>query len=155
PQTHSGKSKKKTIRPPQAPPVSAAAKAAALERVDHYLTESGENPIEQPESLIPFFDQLLRTSGENAAPVHIIHYGDSHTAADDGPGGLPDLCRERFGAGGSGFSLAGRPFPGYRRFDARGGGTALWQTVGGRAGNGDGWFGLGGVGIATERIGQS
>src|SRR5215472_12334571 len=93
PQAHSGKSKKKTIRPPQAPPVSAAAKAAALERVDHYLTESGESPIEQPEALFPFFDQLLRTSADNAAPVHIIHYGDSHTAADDWTGGLRDLFR--------------------------------------------------------------
>src|SRR5204863_7996607 len=131
------------------PPVSAAARAAAMEHVDRYLTESGEQPIEQSEALAPFFQQLLRSSGENAAPVHIIHYGDSHTAADDWTGGLRDLFRERFGDGGSGFSLAGHPFPGYRRFDARGGGTKLWETVGGRAGNGDGWFGLGGVGVST------
>jgi lysophospholipase L1-like esterase len=136
------------------PPVSAAMRVAALERVDRYLTESGARPIEQPAALAPFFDQL-RASGENAAPIHIIHYGDSHTAADDWTGGLRDLFRERFGDGGSGFSLAGHPFPGYRRFDARGGGTALWQTVGGRAGNGDGLFGLGGMGVATERPGQS
>ena len=146
---------KKKTRRVLPPPVSAAARAAALERVDRYLTESGDRPIEQPGALVPFFEQLLRSSGENAAPVHIIHYGDSHTAADDWTGGLRDLFRERFGDGGSGFSLPGHPFPGYRRFDARGGGTSLWQTVGGHAGNGDGWFGLGGVGMSTSRAGQS
>src|SRR5690349_16056450 len=149
------RSAKKTARRPTAPAITASMRAAALERVDRYLTDSGENPIEQPGVLLPFFEQLLRSSGEGAAPVHIIHYGDSHTAADEWTGGLRDLFRERFGDGGSGFSLAGRPFPGYRRFDARGGATTLWQTVGGRAGNGDGYFGLGGMGIATDRMGQS
>jgi lysophospholipase L1-like esterase len=145
---------RKKARRPAPPVVSAAAKAAAIERVDRYPTESGEQPIEQAGALMPFFEQLLR-SGETGSPVHIIHWGDSHTAADDWTGGLRDLFHERFGDGGSGFSVAGHPFPGYRRFDARGGASALWQTVGGRAGNGDGWFGLGGVGIATSRAGQS
>ena len=122
-------------------------RADSVQRVDRYLTASAERAIEQPGALVPFFEQLLRIGGENAAPVHIIHWGDSHTAADDWTGGLRDLFRERFGDGGSGFSVAGHPFPGYRRFDAHGGGTTLWQTVGGRAGNGDGWFGLGGVGV--------
>jgi lysophospholipase L1-like esterase len=51
--------------------------------------------------------------------------------------------------------VAGRPFPGYRRFDARGGATALWQSYGGRAGMGDGFFGLGGISIFASRPGQS
>jgi lysophospholipase L1-like esterase len=98
-----------------------------------------------------FFEQL-DAAGK---PVHILHFGDSHTAADDWTGGLRDLFKERFGDGGSGFSLAGHPFLGYRRFDARGGGTTLWHSEGLRSGAGDGYFGLGGVSIATERAGQS
>ena len=92
---------------------------------------------------------------DKKSPVHIIHFGDSHTAADDWSGGLRDLLKEKFGDGGSGFSLAGHPFPGYRRFDARGGGTSGWQSQGFRSASGDGFFGLGGVSICTEHAGQS
>src|SRR5262249_8897543 len=102
------------------------------------------------------FEQIARLqAGEDKSPVHIIHWGDSHTAADDLTGGLRERFQERFGSGGSGFSLAGYPFRGYRRFDARGGGTAGWHTEGLRSANGDGWFGLGGVSIAADRAGQS
>ena len=144
------KRKKKTPARPATPAVPAAARAAALHKVDSYLEDSASAPFEQTAALVPFFEQLMRVK-----PVHIVQWGDSHTAADDFTGGLRDQFQQRFGNGGSGFSVAGHPFPGYRRFDARGGGTPLWQTVGGRAGNGDGWFGLGGVSIVADRPGQS
>jgi lysophospholipase L1-like esterase len=149
------KKKRKSTRPP-APAVSASARTAAQLKVDEYLEASAANPFQQPAALVPFFDQLRRLQAtEDKQPVHIIQWGDSHTAADDLTGGLRDAFQERFGNGGSGFSLAGHPFLGYRRFDARGGGTTLWHTEGGRAGNGDGWFGLGGIGIVADRPGQS
>jgi len=148
--------KKKRTPTPAAPKITPAMRAAALEKVDEYLNASSESPIEHPGALVPFFEQLLRMNlGETRTPVHIVHFGDSHTAADEWTGGLRDHLRERFGNGGSGFSVAGHPFLGYRRFDARGGATTGWQTVGGRAGNGDGFFGLGGVGIVAWRPGQS
>jgi hypothetical protein len=139
-----------------APPVSPAARAAAQRKVEDYLAGSAEKPFQQPGALVPFFEQLARlgTAGEKT-PVHIIQFGDSHTAADEWTGGLREQFRERFGDGGSGFSLAGHPFLGYRRFDARGGGTTGWVSAGLRTGAGDGWFGLGGVGINTTRPGQS
>jgi lysophospholipase L1-like esterase len=147
--------KKKSSRPP-APAVSAAARTAAQRKVDSYLEESAADPFQQTAALVPFFEQLRRLrTAEDKTPVHIIQWGDSHTAADDLTGGLRDAFQERFGNGGSGFSLAGHPFPGYRRFDARGGATTLWHSEGGRTGNGDGWFGLGGVGIVADRPGQS
>ena len=147
--------RKKSKRPP-APTVSAAARNAALQRVDGYVEESAAKPFRQPGALVPFFEQLLRLqSAEDKTPVHIIHWGDSHTAADDLTGGLRDHFRDQFGDGGSGFSLAGHPFLGYRRFDAHGGGTTAWHSEGLRTGAGDGWFGLGGVSIATDRSGQS
>jgi len=148
--------RKKKSRRPAAPPVSAAARAAALEKVEEYLAGSAEQPFQQSGALVPFFEQLARlgAAGERT-PVHIIQFGDSHTAADEWTGGLRDQFRERFGDGGSGFSLAGHPFLGYRRFDARGGGTTGWTSEGLRTGAGDGWFGLGGVAINTSRAGQS
>jgi len=143
--------KKKKSRRPAAPAVSAAMRAAAQRKVDGYLETSAQKAFQQPGALVPFFEQLTRMMG----PVHIIQFGDSHTAADEWTGGLRDQFRGRFGDGGSGFSLAGHPFLGYRRFDARGGGSTGWVSAGLRAGTGDGWFGLGGVSISTSRPGQT
>ena len=148
--------KKKKSRRPAAPPVSAAARAAAQGKVERFLEGSAQGAFQQPGALVPFFEQLVRLSAEpGKTPVHIIQFGDSHTAADEWTGGLRDLLRERFGDGGSGFSLAGHPFVGYRRFDARGGGSTGWISEGLRTGSGDGWFGLGGVSIETSRPGQT
>src|SRR5437660_11974087 len=96
---------------------------AALQKVSRYLERSASSPIAQPDALAPFFERLERlTATPTAMSVHILHFGDSHTAADNWTGALRDHFRQRFGNGGSGFSLAGHPFPGYRRFDAHGGG---------------------------------
>jgi lysophospholipase L1-like esterase len=136
--------------------ISAALRAASLDKVSQYLQDSAPSPVEHSAALVPVFEQIYRmSSAQTRMPVHIIHFGDSHTAADEWTGGLRNHFRERFGDGGSGFSLAGHPFLGYRRFDARGGGTIGWQSVGGRAAMGDGLFGLGGFGIVTWRPGQS
>lgn len=148
--------KKPTHRAPPAPKVSAALRAASLRRVDDYLDAVPAHAIAQPGALVPAFEQMFRLGVDaKKTPVHIIHYGDSHTAADDWTGGLRDLFKEKFGDGGSGFSLAGHPFLGYRRFDARGGGSTAWQSMGLRSASGDGYFGLGGIGISTDRPGQS
>jgi len=131
-------------------------RAASLKKVAEYLEGSAPGAFGQPGALVPVFEMLYRlNSGESRAPVHILHFGDSHTAADEWTGALRGLLQQRFGDGGSGFSLAGRPFPGYRRTDARGGGTAGWQAAGLRTGAGDGYFGLGGVSIFTARARQS
>jgi len=135
--------------------VTAAQRAAALKKVDLDLAASANLALSQPGALAPVFEQLLRLSaGQSHDPVHIIHFGDSHTAADEWTGGLRDLFQQRFGDGGSGFSVAGHPFAGYRRFDARSSATPGWQSEGMRTGNGDGYYGLGGIGIVTFSPGQ-
>ena len=122
---------KKPTRP--APPrLTAAMKAASLRKVNGYLEV---NPLAatcgSPERWFRCFEQLYRlASGLGHGPVHIIHYGDSHTAADEWTGDLRDSFKQKFGDGGSGFSLAGQPFRGYRRFDARGGGTRVMALGG-------------------------
>src|SRR4051794_30364037 len=84
---------KKRSKRPAAPPVSAAARAAAQAKVDEYLAASAAKPFQQPGALVPFFEQLLH----DKSPVHIIQWGDSHTAADEWTGGLRDQFKERFG----------------------------------------------------------
>jgi GDSL-like Lipase/Acylhydrolase family len=136
--------------------VSPALRNAAMTRVAAYLDKSSSMTLEQPQALAPFFDRLAQLgSGQAQAPVHIIHFGDSHTAADEWTGGLRYLFQRKFGNGGSGYSLAGHPFIGYRRFGTRHGASPGWQTDGLRSGEGDGYFGLGGVSIYTRKAGQS
>ncbi|HEY3839008.1 MAG TPA: GDSL-type esterase/lipase family protein [Bryobacteraceae bacterium] len=147
------RTKKKTVSPP---PISHAARDAAARRVEGYLQASAGMGFDQPQMMGPFFQRLTQLlSGESAAPVHILHFGDSHTAADEWTGGMRYYFQHKFGNGGSGYSLAGHPFLGYRRFGTRHGATASWQTEGLSSGMGDGYFGLGGVSIFTKRAGQS
>jgi lysophospholipase L1-like esterase len=145
---------KKKKRPPS-PVVTAAQRAAAARKVDEDLAASANINLRQPGALAPIFEQLLRRSaGQTRDPLHLLHFGDSHTAADEWTGALREMFQQRFGDGGSGFSEAGRPFKGYRRFDARSSASPYWTSAGGRTGNGDGYFGLGGISIETNRPGQ-
>ena len=135
---------------------SAATRAASNTKVEHYLETSAGTVLQQPGALVPVFAQLARAvAGQDPKFVHLMQFGDSHTAADNWTGSLRDLFKAKFGDGGSGFSVAGRPFPGYRRFDAKGGASALWHSYGGRPGAGDGFFGLGGVSVTASSPGQS
>ena len=135
---------------------SAAQRTHATAEVQQFLNTSSDATIEQAGTLVPFFERLYRMDAKILTdPVHIVHFGDSHTAADEWTGRLRSSFQGRFGDGGSGFSVAGYPFAGYRRFDARGGATTRWRSEGLRAGAGDGWFGLGGVSITADRPGQS
>jgi hypothetical protein len=146
---------KKKPKPSSAVQITAAARAAAAGRVEQDLEASAGTALFQPGALVPVFEQLTRMSaGQDPRSVHMMHFGDSHTAADEWTGGLRDLFKGKFGDGGSGFSVAGRPFLGYRRFDARGGASTLWHSYGGRAGTGDGYFGLGGISIESSLRGQ-
>jgi len=146
----------KKPRPPVAPRIGAAARAASLRKVNGYLATTVNTSFSQPGALVPAFEQLYRLAGGlSHDPIHIIHWGDSHTAADEWTAAVRDDFKTRFGDGGSGFSLAGSPFKGYRRFDAPGGGTTLWRADGFRSASPDGLLGLGGFSITTDRPGQS
>jgi lysophospholipase L1-like esterase len=137
---------------PKPAPVSAKNRAEAHDYVFQTVADSADIPVENAAALIPFFEQLYRHQrGELAGPLHILHYGDSHTAADEWTGDLRSRFQEKFGDGGSGFSLAGRPWNSYRRMDVRSGSTRGWHTDGlvGRAG--DGVYGLGGVSLSAAK----
>ncbi len=135
--------------------VTAAQRAAALRKVDADLDASAGRALRQPGALAPVFEQLLRlATAQSRDPVHILHFGDSHTAADEFTGALREAFQQRFGDGGSGFSVAGHPFAGYRRFDAKSSASPYWTSAGLRTARGDGYFGLGGISIETDRLGE-
>jgi len=150
------KKKRSGRRVPKPPPVSAQARAEASEEVTGMLERTAEIPIENPAAMVPFFEQLRRTkSGENTGPLSILHYGDSHTAADEWTGSVRALLQAQFGDGGGGYSLAGRPFSSYRRLYLKSGESRGWQTEGLLTKGTDGLYGLGGVSISTSLRGQS
>jgi len=154
------KKKKKTVAKrrtvPKPPPVSAAARAVATEEVSLMIDRTAGIPIENPAAMVPFFEQLRRSkSGEAPGTLSILHFGDSHTAADEWTGSVRALLQGQFGDGGGGYSLAGRPFLGYRREDLKSGESRGWHSDGLLSKTGDGLYGLGGVSISTILRGQS
>lgn len=115
-----------------------------------------EVPVENVAALVPFFEQLYRhQTGSSEAGLHILHYGDSHTAADDWTGFLRALFQNRFGDGGSGFTYAGRPWNSFRRLDLKATGSKGWYSDGLAGRTGDGLYGLGGVSITASRPHES
>jgi lysophospholipase L1-like esterase len=140
--------RKKRVARPAAPAISAKARAAALERITGKLKQS-EITFENAAALVPFFEHLYQKGR-----ISILHYGDSHTAADEWTGNLRTLFQAKFGDGGAGFSHAGRPWNSYRRMDVRSYGSRNWHTEGLVSREGDGMYGLGGVSISTSLPGE-
>jgi lysophospholipase L1-like esterase len=131
--------------------VSASTRAEAQQGVVEKVSAGTDIPVENAAALVPFFEQLYRhQKGEMPGSVHILHYGDSHTAADEWTGALRAHFQEKFGDGGSGYSLAGRPYRGYRREDLRSGSTRGWHADGLVGHPGDGVYGLGGVSMSAK-----
>lgn len=144
-----------TARKAAAARLSAATRADAQRRVADYLDARPAAPIERPGALVPFFELLSRLSRGLRDSVHILHFGDSHTASDDWTGPLRVSLQQQFGDGGAGFGFPGYPFLGYRRFDLHGGASKRWKSEGLLNGNGDSVYGLGGLSITTNDSGQS
>jgi hypothetical protein len=96
-------------------------------RVEELLTFARQTPMENVGALVPFFEQLYRHQiTQSEAGLHILHYGDSHTAADEWTGFLRALFQNRFGDGGNGYSFAGRPWTSYRRMELKSFGSKGW-----------------------------
>jgi lysophospholipase L1-like esterase len=144
--TSTSKKKKKS---PAAASVSAAARLAARNEIEAKMA-AVETGIENPGALASYFASL-----QAGDPVHILQYGDSHTASDDWANAIREAVQAKYGNGGPGFVQAGRPYRGYRRFDATGSESALWKTEGAMAIRGDGNDGLSGISISTNAAGQT
>jgi lysophospholipase L1-like esterase len=135
--------KKKNVVAPSQPAFS----QAALDEVQDRAA-NGPGALENAAALVPFFEQVMHPI--DGGSVHILQYGDSHTASDDWANAMRLAFQAKFGAGGPGFALAGHPYLGYRRFDVSGTNTVGWVTEGTTGRPGDGRLGLGGVSITSH-----
>lgn len=151
----SGSAAAKTKKVRRAPAISAAARLRLQQEVARHLVDTTDS-LENTGALVPFFEQLFRMSkGDRPGTLPILHYGDSHTAADEWTGTLRSLLQGRFGDGGAGFSHAGRPWNSYRRVDVRSDSTAGWYTDGLVGRSGDGRYGISGVAMSAQSAGQT
>src|SRR5262249_44739187 len=94
-------------------------------------------------------------SGEAAARV--LHYGDSHVAADLLTGALRRDLQRCFGDAGAGFILASKPYSYYARRGLTMQASPGWQAGGlsGASLLGDGRFGLAGISFTATTVGES
>jgi lysophospholipase L1-like esterase len=132
--------------------VSPVVRGAALRAI----SERSSRPVDVLEgagALVPFFEQLSHPP-ENMS-LHILQYGDSHTASDDWANRMRLDFQAKFGAGGPGYTLPGHPFLGYRRFDSKGGNSRGWYTGGIVTRKDDGVDGLSGISLTSQSAGET
>jgi lysophospholipase L1-like esterase len=132
--------------------VSPVVRGAALRAISE-RTSQPMSVLEGGGALVPFFEQLSHPP-ENMS-LHILQYGDSHTASDDWANQLRQNFQSKFGAGGPGYTLAGHPFLGYRRFDSRGSNSRGWYTGGIVTRKDDGIDGLGGISLTAQSANET
>jgi lysophospholipase L1-like esterase len=141
---------KKTVRPA---PVLASIRLAAREEIDRKITEAATG-FEDAKPLASFFARINQ-SHQGGGSVHILQFGDSHTASDDWVSSMRTSAQQYLGDGGPGFVQAGHPYRGYRRFDATGTNTPGWKTEGTLTTREDPDRGLSGISISTDKAGQT
>ena len=117
------------------------------------IASQDPQPIEDPsgQAMFGFYDSLARAF-QGEAVTRIVHYGDSHVAADILTGALRRQLQLCFGEAGAGFVLPGRPWPGYSRTGVTSQTSTGWQTDGLTQASlaADGRLGLAGVSFSTR-----
>lgn len=110
--------------------------------------------VENPAALTPFLVALqaleaARVRGEPGQLVRILHFGDSHVAADWWGNAVRRRLQDRFGDAGPGCVMPGRAWK-YFHHERALAPRANWQTLGlGREETG-GFWGLSGVALAPR-----
>jgi lysophospholipase L1-like esterase len=133
--------------------VSRAVRQAALTEVTDRMVVRRSH-FENAAALGPFFE-LMNSAQRSGQAAHILQFGDSHTASDDWTNAMRVAFQAKYGSGGPGFTHAGHPFRGYRRFDVSGSNSTGWVTEGTMAQMGDGRDGLSGISITARAPGQT
>ena len=100
--------------------------------------------LEGKAALEPFFRSLV----QEGAITRVLHFGDSHVAADYWTGELRRRLQGRFGDAGPGQVLPGKPWKSYRHAQARSISGGGWETVGVGREEGDGLYGLSGAALS-------
>ena len=109
------------------------------------LSKLPPTPIEDPmNALGPFFAGLAALEhppSEAVRTLRILHFGDSHVEADLWTGEMRRLLQARFGDGGVGYVMPGKPWRFFRHTLAKSTGSG-WLPVGLGKDPGDGFVGL-------------
>ncbi|HUT78781.1 MAG TPA: hypothetical protein VM285_13885, partial [Polyangia bacterium] len=104
--------------------------------------------------LDPFFAALCEVEETDSGLVRVLHYGDSHTAADILTTEIRRTLQARFGDGGRGFILGGMPWRSYRPRDVEVAAGGDWETqrvlIGADPATIDGLYGLGGLTVRSS-----
>ena len=110
--------------------------------------------IENQEALAHFFNALAATRSGRSAPVRIMHFGDSHVAADVLTREIRVRLQQDFGYGGAGLVVPHNPMSTKRR-DIDIGASAGWvvESIGGHY-SADSIYGPAGIDIATSQAGE-
>ncbi len=136
-------------------PASARARRASVARPAATADTRRVAPValDQAEVLAPFFRALQRLEAQPASVaaeltrVRVLHFGDSHTAADYWTGRLRALLQARFGDAGPGLLLPARPWRGYVHAGVRLGFSREWPAASLRDAQGDVRVGLAGAAL--------
>lgn len=106
--------------------------------------------VENPAALDKFF-RSLSTVKRRIEPVRIMHFGDSHTAADILTAEIRRKFQGEFGDGGAGYMVPRNPMSTPRR-GVMSGATSGWTVdgIGGRV-EVNGIYGLAGIGLSTTQ----
>lgn len=107
-------------------------------------TMTSPTPISNPERIGRFLDGL-----GGPERVRVTHFGDSHIAADLWTAPIRAGLQGRYGDGGRGFVLAGKPWASYWQSGIANKTEGHWSVAGVRGGVDDGWFGPGGCAMAS------
>jgi lysophospholipase L1-like esterase len=139
-----------------APPASGAGVAAGSQP----LSTAPVGHLEGPHHLQHLFDALARLDDGHAHDdVHVLQYGDSHTASDLGVAVFRRAMQTRFGDGGRGFVSVGKPWKSYVQDGVRGGMSKEFEPLKVKYHQDhtftgiDGAYGLLGVGITASHTG--
>ena len=106
--------------------------------------------LENASALDKFF-RSLATVKRRIEPVRIMHFGDSHTAADILTAQIRNQFQRDFGDGGAGYMVPRNPMSTPRR-GVISGATSGWAIdgIGGRV-EANGIYGLAGIGLSTTQ----
>ncbi len=116
------------------------------------VVRSQRRAIENPQALNRFFKALDdMKNGRRIEPVRIIHYGDSHTAADILTAEIRHRLQNEFGDGGPGYIVARNPMTTPRKA-LTSGATSGWEIDGiGKSSGNDSYYGLAGLSLTTNK----
>lgn len=115
------------------------------------------NALVNPDALGRFFNALAEVrAGRRQEPVRVLHFGDSHVAADILTAVIRNQFQAEFGDGGAGYLVPGNPFSTQRRGVVnRVSKGWVFDGIGRKTGANDGFYGLSGFSLSVNRAGET